>query len=161
MKTNKLGSINMTKMSEIGVFKAMIVSGPVIIQKRENKLQTLLVKHGDKPVGKLKWKFCGGKLLNGWGLKENARREAKEEIGVEIRIIADLPVMELWQEKPETGREKPELIILVHYLASISQEPKAHREILAMKWFDINKLPVDCAQNVKPIVRAARNFFQK
>lgn len=152
-------SINLSKTGEVGVFKTMVASGPVIIQKRQGQLQTLLVKHGDKPPKELKWKFCGGKLLKGWDLKENAIREAKEEIGVTIKIIGELPVMALWQENPETGREKPELIILVHYLATINRQPRPNKEILAINWFNINHLPADSAPNVKSIIQAYKHLY--
>ena len=108
-------SINQAKAGKIGVFSTMIASGPVIIQKRNNVLKTLLVKHGDKPVNQLKWKFPGGKLIKNSSLENNAIREAQEEIGVKIKIISELPTLELWQEIPETGDQQPELIILVHY----------------------------------------------
>lgn len=65
-------SINEVKPGEIGIFQTMIASGPVIVQKRDGVLKTLLVKHGDKPVAELKWKFCGGKLIKNSGLEENA-----------------------------------------------------------------------------------------
>lgn len=157
-KTQNPQSINQTKSGEIGLFKTMIASGPVIIQEHNGKFQTLLVKHGDKPLDELKWKFCGGKLLKGWSLKDNAVREAKEEIGLEVKIIGELPTLGLWQEIPETGEEKPELIILVHYLAEIDSEPIKGKEILAMQWFDINNLPQDCAPNVKSIIEAYKKL---
>lgn len=142
-------SINQTKSKEIGIFNTMIASGPVIIQN--NKV--LLVKHGDKPVNKLKWKFPGGKLIKNSSLKENAIREAQEEIGVAIKIIKELSTLEFWNETPESGEDKPELIILVHYLAEINDKPIQGKEILAMQWFDINNLPNDCAPNIKPIIK--------
>jgi 8-oxo-dGTP pyrophosphatase MutT (NUDIX family) len=154
-------SINISKNGEIGMFKTMVASGPVIIQKRDGKLCTLLVKHGNKPVNKLKWKFCGGKLLKGMSLKENAIREAKEEIGVNVKIIGELPTMALWQEKPESGKEIPDLIILVHYLAEINKEPVKGREILAIRWFAINDLPKDCATNIGPIIKAYKKLKNK
>jgi len=145
---------------EIGIFKTMIASGPVIIQKRNGVQKTLLVKHGDKSVGELKWKFCGGRLKTKETLRETAIREAKEEIGVEVKLIADLPVLELWQETPEIKSKKPELIILVHYLAEIIEEPKTCEEVRAFGWFDINNLPEDCAPNVKPIIEAAKKMIR-
>ncbi len=150
--------INTTKPGEIGIFNTMIASGPVIIRKRQGKLQTLLVKHGNKPLNELKWKFCGGKLLKGYSLKENAIREAKEEIGVEVKIIKELPTLELWQETPETGDQKPELIILVHYLAEINSEPIKGKKTLAIQWFDIDNLPPDCSPNIKPIIEAYKKM---
>jgi ADP-ribose pyrophosphatase YjhB (NUDIX family) len=152
-------SINEVKEGEIGVFKTMVASGPVIIQEKDDIQKTLLVKHGDKPVENLMWKFCGGKLLKGMGLKENAIREAKEEINVEVKLIADLPVIELWNEVPESSSEKPELMILIHYLAEITEEPKVGEEVKAMDWFDVNNLPENCAPNVKPIIDAAKKLI--
>jgi len=53
---NSMTDISKTALGEIGVFHAMIASGPVIIQKRDGIEKVLLVKHGDKPVKELKWK---------------------------------------------------------------------------------------------------------
>lgn len=145
-------SINQTILGEIGIFQAMIASGPVIIQKRDGILKTLLVKHGDKPIEELKWKFCGGKVWRGMNLEENAIREAKEEIGVTVRLLRPLKPMILWNEVPETGSNQPQAIILIHYLAEIDEEPKQGEEILAMEWFDINNLPSDCAPNIKEVI---------
>ncbi len=147
-----MSDINKTIPGEIGVFNAMIASGPVIIQEREGIEKTLLVKHGDKPLEQLKWKFCGGKILKDMGLEENAIREAGEEIGVEVKLTKPLKPMIVWQEIPETGTQKPEAIVLIHYLATISEEPKKGEQVLAMDWFDINNLPEDCAPNIRPII---------
>ena len=129
--------------------------------KHNNILKVLLVKHGDKPLKQLKWKFPGGKLLKGYSLRSNAIREAQQEIGLKIKIIASLPTLGLWQAKPETSEHTPELIILVHYLAQIKGKPIKGKEILAMQWFDIQCPPPDCAPNIKPILKAAKNYIQK
>ncbi len=144
--------INKTIKGEIGVFNAMIASGPVIIQNRDGVEKVLLVKHGDKPPAELKWKFCGGKLIKGLDLEANAIREAKEEIGVEVKLIKPLKPMVVWNEVPEAGTEKPEVIMLIHYLAEVSDEPIAGDQTLAMEWFDINNLPDDIAPNVDPVI---------
>ena len=124
--------INKTIKGEVGVFEAMIASGPVIIQLRNGVSKTLLVKHGDKPVEELKWKFCGGKMLANMNPEENAIREAKEEIGVEIKLVKPLKTVILWNEVPETGSIKPQAIVLLHYLAEIDSEPVAGSDIKAM-----------------------------
>ncbi|MFA6525825.1 MAG: NUDIX hydrolase [Candidatus Buchananbacteria bacterium] len=144
--------INTTITNEIGVFQTMIASGPVIIQNRDGIEKTLLVKHGDKPLAELKWKFCGGKIFAEMDLEANAIREAKEEIGVTVKLIKPLKPMIIWNEIPETGSEKPQAIVLIHYLAEISEEPIMGKEVLAMEWHDINNLPNDCAPNVKPVI---------
>lgn len=145
-------SINTALPGEIGIFETMIASGPVIIQTRDNIKKTLLVKHGDKPVEKLKWKFCGGKVIANASPEETAIREAKEEIGVDVKLLKPLKPLIIWNEIPETGSDKPQVIVLLHYLAEIAEEPIAGPEILAMEWFDINDLPADCSPNVFEII---------
>jgi 8-oxo-dGTP pyrophosphatase MutT (NUDIX family) len=144
--------INKTIRNEIGIFETMIASGPVIIQNRDGVLKTLLVKHGDKPIEELKWKFCGGKILAGLDFEASAIREAKEEIGVTVKLIKPLKPMIVWNEIPETGTDQPRAIVLIHYLAEIDQEPIKGEQILALDWFDINHLPADCAPNVRPVI---------
>jgi len=144
--------INKSIDNKIGTFQAMIASGPVIIQKRDGIEKVLLVKHGDKPLNELKWKFCGGKILANMSLEENAIREAEEEIGVTVKIIKPLKPMVIWNEIPETGSSDPQAIVLIHYLAAIDSEPIAGAQTLAMEWFDINNLPLDCSTNIKPAI---------
>lgn len=145
-------SINEAVPEQIGIFPTMIASGPVIIQNRDGILKTLLVKHGDKPLDELKWKFCGGKVMADLSLEDNAIREAREEIGVAVKLIKPLRPIIIWNEIPETGSSQPQAIVLIHYLAEINEEPIKGEEILAMDWFDINNLPEDCSTNIKPVI---------
>jgi len=146
-----MSEINKVQAGEIGIFRSMIGSGCIVVQKHDGVVKTLLVKHGEKPLEELKWKFPGGKLLKGMGIKDNALRETKEEIGVEAKIISPTAsVVSLWNQVPESGNEVPEFMILTNYLAIIDAEPVAHPDIKAMEWFDVNNLPSDCSPNIKP-----------
>jgi 8-oxo-dGTP pyrophosphatase MutT (NUDIX family) len=50
--------------------------------------RVLLVQHGDDKF----WKFCGGKIENlDVGLLELARKEAKEELGIDFRLRENEP----------------------------------------------------------------------
>ena len=147
-------------LKQDGFFNALICSGTIIIQKRDGVKKVLLVKHGEKTVEELKWKFPGGKLLKGWNVKENAIRETKEEIGVKPKIIATNPsVVSLWNQIPESGIEIPEFMILLNYLAEINQEPVAGKEIKKMQWIDIENLPNDCSPNIKPGIEDYKNLI--
>jgi ADP-ribose pyrophosphatase YjhB (NUDIX family) len=145
-------SINETVPGKIGIWNAMIASGPVIIQKRDGVLKTLLVKHGEKPISGLKWKFPGGKLIGGVTLEANAILEAKQEVGVAVTLHSAIKPMALWGETPETGTVTPQVILLIHYLATISEEPVAGPEILAMEWFALDALPADASPNIAPVI---------
>ncbi len=145
-------SINDTVPGKIGVFDTMIASGPVIIQKRDGVMKTLLVKHGGKPVSELKWKFPGGKLIAGMDLEANAVLEAKQEVGVTVVLGIAIKPMILWNEVPETGSGVPQAILLIHYIATINEEPVAGAEILAMEWFALDALPSDASPNIAPVI---------
>ncbi len=147
-------SINNAVPGEIGLFNTMIASGPVVVQKRDGVEKILLVKHGDKPLAELKWKFPGGKVVKDSTLEENAIREAKEEIGVAVTLGAPLLPLLLWNQVPETGHERPQAIMLVHYLATITEEPVQGKEVLAMQWFALDALPLDRSPNIAPVIEA-------
>ena len=124
---------------DIKQFKEIaIVSGPVIVEN--NKV--LLNKHGDDNF----WKFCGGRVedFNELSLEEHAKREVKEEMGIEIEIIRPL--------KPMMVEVNGKLVILIHYLANRVGEIKPGSDIKEWDWFDIDNLPEDCAPNIKPVI---------
>lgn len=125
---------------DIKKFKEIvIVSGPVIIE--DNKV--LLNKHGNDNF----WKFCGGRVedFSELSLEEHAKREVKEEMGIDIEIIKPL--------KPIMVEVDGKLVILIHYLANRVGEIKPGPDIKEWKWFDIGNLPPDCAPNIRPIIK--------
>ncbi len=106
--------------------KIIIASGPVIV---ENK-KVLLDKHGKDDF----WKFCGGRVEDfEKGLMENAKKRAKEELGIDIEIIDKEPyIVHIKKE----GKD----VILVHYLAKRIGEIKPGPEIKEWKWMDLKDL---------------------
>ena len=124
--------------------KIIIDSGPVIVEN--NKV--LLNKHGDDNF----WKFCGGQVEeNEVNLKETAKREAKEEMGVEIEILDGNPYI-LQVEKEIEGRSVS--VILAHFLAKRVGEPAPGDDIREWAWLDINDLDKEnLAPNIKPVLK--------
>lgn len=124
---------------DITQFKEIaIASGPVIIENHK----VLLNKHGDDNF----WKFVGGRVedYNELSLEEHAKREVKEEMGINIEIIRAL--------KPMMVEVDGKLVILIHWLANRLGEIKPGPEIKEWHWFDIDNLPPDCAPNIKPVI---------
>jgi len=125
------------------MLKIIIASGPVIV---ENK-KVLLNKHGDT----LFWKFCGGRVENfETNLIDNARREAKEEMGVEIEILDTEPFITFARKETDEGEID---IILVHFLAKKIGEIKPGEDIRQWIWADINNLPEDLGPNILPALK--------
>jgi nucleoside triphosphatase len=119
----------------------VIASGSVIV--RDNKI--LLVKHGD-----VFWKFCGGKVdyVNGESLDSAAKREAKEELDLEINIINSEPFL-LYTAKENSDSLVD--IILVHYLADFSGEIRPGKDIEQWAWINLDSLDKeDLAPNIIP-----------
>jgi len=124
------------------MIKIVIASGPVIVEKGK----VLLNKHGDDGF----WKFCGGKVEDyTTTLAENARREVKEEMGLDIEILDDKPYIMHVTKKTEEGDID---VLLVHFLAKRVGDITPGDDIVAWKWFDVHDLPVDAAPNIKPVL---------
>ncbi len=61
------------------------------------------------------WKFCGGKAEDfEHDLKEHAKREVKEEMGIEVDILDRTPYIMYTQKETPEGKID---VILVHFLA--------------------------------------------
>jgi ADP-ribose pyrophosphatase YjhB (NUDIX family) len=125
--------------------KITIASGPVIIEN--NKV--LLDKHGEDKF----WKFPGGTQLDNSNFIDNAKREVKEELGIEIKLIDDEPCVMCFTRKHNDVKE---YVVLNHYLAKRVGEVKPGRDVREYVWMDVNSLR-NCAPNIKPVV----NYFLK
>ena len=127
--------------------KSIIASGPVIIEEHGGRVCTLLNRHkptADKPNPQ--WQFCGGTMEDfDISLEETARREAREEMGFDIKIerLIDICLV----KKGDGG-----VAVLVHYLAKRIGEVVLGQEIAEGDWFPVDDLPEDCAPNIKPII---------
>lgn len=126
--------------------KIIIASGPVIVEN--NKV--LLNKHGDDYF----WKFCGGQVEDyELDIKETTKREAKEEMGLEIEILDEAPFF-FYTEK-EVGGFKTS-IILVHFLSKRINEIAPGKDIKEWRWIDINELD---NENLAPNIKPALKYF--
>ena len=123
--------------------KIIIASGPVIVE--DNKV--LLNKHGDTNF----WKFCGGKVEDfKTDLIANASREAKEEMGIGIKILDQNPFISFARKKTDAGEID---IILVHFLAERIGEIKPGEDIREWGWHNLKKLPADLGPNIIPALK--------
>ena len=123
--------------------KIIIASGPVIVENDK----VLLNKHGEDVF----WKFCGGKVEDyNANLADNARREVKEEMGVDIEVLDAKPYI-IHVAKGDMD------IILVHFLSKRIGEIIPGADIREWNWFDISDLPEDVAPNIKPVLEYFKN----
>lgn len=127
---------------------SIIAAGPVIIENGK-----VLLNREKKPTGQDKWMFPGG-TVNDFAvpLEETCRREAKEEVGINLEIIR--PLRTLIYIRPEDQTH----IILAHFLARRIGEVVPGPDTLEWGWFDIKNLPANCAPNVYEIIN---DYIQK
>jgi len=123
--------------------KIIVVSGPVIVEGDD----VLLNQHGDTSF----WKFCGGKVEDfETDLIENAKREVREEMGIEIEILDSTPFfLHTLKKTPEGNID----VILVHYLAKRIGEIKPGSDIRKWEWLDIKNLPDNLGPNITPALK--------
>lgn len=124
--------------------KIIIASGPVIVEN--NKV--LLNKHGDDTF----WKFCGGRIEDYESdIKETAKREVREEMGLEIEILNKAPYF-FYTEKEVNGIKTS--VILIHFLAKRINEITPEKDIKEWRWLDLTDLDQeDLAPNIKPTLK--------
>lgn len=124
--------------------KIIIASGPVIVE--DNKV--LLNQHGDTTF----WKFCGGRVEDfETDLIENARREVKEEMGIEIEILDPTPFFLYTIKEALEGKID---VILVHFLSKRIGEIKPGEDIREWKWIPLTDLKNEpLAPNIVPALK--------
>lgn len=122
---------------------AIYAAGPVIIENGK-----VLLDREQKESGASPWLFPGGKVGDDTAsLEETARREVKEELGIEIEIIRPLRTL----VKP--GLSNPHhTYILAHFLAKRIGDIHSGHDIAEWGWHDIHNLPDNCAPNVYEII---------
>lgn len=118
--------------------KLSIGSTCVIIE--DNKVLLVRGKGGNH------YKFPGGHIDDTENFKTSAIREAKEEIGIDVEVSGD-PYFFLFEFNEDTD------IILIHYRAKIiNGKPQTTDEIEEVEWFDIDELPENTFDNVRPVL---------
>lgn len=128
------------------MFQIIIASGPVIVENSK-----VLLNKDEKDNF---WKFCGGRIEeNDINLKDTAKREIKEEMGVGIEISGNNPYF-FYIEKEKEG--KTVSIVLVHFIAKRIGEIIPGKDIKEWRWIDLNDLD---RENLAPNIIPTLKYF--
>ncbi len=129
-----LSNISETRNFRFYPTRPLAASGAVIIDK--NKV--LLVKRRFDP-GSQRWSIPGGLVELGESVKEAAKREVEEEVGLKIKIIKLIDVIDNITRDRKKGVKFH--YVLTDYLAKpISGKLKGNREILDLGWFSKSEI---------------------
>ena len=107
----------------------------VIFGFNGERLQVLLIERGIEPF-KGRWAFPGGFLKMDETAEEGAKRELKEETGLENAYIQQLHTFSA------TNRDPRERVITIAYYALVKiQEVKGGDDAASARWFPLDEIP--------------------
>jgi 8-oxo-dGTP diphosphatase/2-hydroxy-dATP diphosphatase len=87
--------------------------------------------------GEGKWNGFGGKVEQGETIEEGARREMKEEAGIEINKMNKLGILEFVYQDGSGNME-----VHIFYVKEFEGNPVESEE-MKPKWFDVDEIPYD------------------
>ncbi|HLS11855.1 MAG TPA: (deoxy)nucleoside triphosphate pyrophosphohydrolase [Flavobacteriaceae bacterium] len=120
-----------------------------VIQK-ENKF--LICQRSKEMKLPLKWEFPGGKIEEGEDKKECLKREVKEELGLNIEVLAPLEMVE--HHYPEFS------ISLYPFMCKIKSGELSVAEHAQVKWVGLDELDnFDWAEADLPILVELKNLL--
>ncbi|NJN87758.1 MAG: NUDIX hydrolase [Leptolyngbyaceae cyanobacterium SL_7_1] len=109
----------------------------------------LLIERLNPPLG---WALPGGFVDYGESLETAAKREAQEEIGLEVSLIEQFHVYS------DPDRDPRKHTVSVVFLAAAKGEPVAGDDAKALKSFEIWELPQTLCFDHSRIVRDYRSY---
>ncbi len=129
------------------------------------KIMTLCLVHDDRRLllglkkrgfGQGRWNGFGGKLLPGESVEDAARRETREEAGIEVGGLSRRGIIDfVFQDNPE------ELEVHIFSTQEFSGEPIESEEMRPV-WFNFSELPFDRMwpddRHWLPLFLAGKNF---
>jgi mutator protein MutT len=125
--------------------------GVMVRNEKGEVLLGLRSKRAKNEAGK--WTFPGGELEFGETLEECAKREAREEFGIEVRPVRLLRVIDHILKEEGQHWVNP-----IFEAAIVKGEPRIMEphKIEKMGWFSLDKLPENLTVNLLDLFRALR-----
>lgn len=120
------------------------------IKKQDNLVKKvltlcLIVKDGKillgmkkRGFGSGKWNGFGGKLKEGESISEAAKREVKEESGLEVKNIEERGVINFYFQQENNNIHNVHIFICNDFKGEVKET-----EEMKPEWFDVNNLPTD------------------
>jgi 8-oxo-dGTP pyrophosphatase MutT (NUDIX family) len=120
--------------------KTQISAGGVVFRRRgDSRVEVALISVGDKS----RWQLPKGLVDAGESTQEAAMREAREETGVEIELVAPLDKIEYWYystNRGSGGRVRFHKFVYFYLLRYLSGDVRNHdAEVNEARWVEIDE----------------------
>jgi 8-oxo-dGTP diphosphatase len=109
----------------------------ILFHKTDTELKVLLIKRNSEPF-KDTWALPGGFMNIDETLEQTAKRELKEETGIDVE---DLIQFRVFDDPNRDPRGRTISIVFYKFLESIPSRIKAGDDAAEAKWFSVKKLP--------------------
>lgn len=137
-------------------FPRPAVTVDVVVLTRDRRPRVLLIRRKQPPFAGA-WALPGGFVDMDESLEDAARRELREETGVELKRIEQLGTF------GEPGRDPRGRVISIAYLGRVAAdrvEPRGADDATEAAWHDLARLPV-LAFDHRQILKLARQRLRK
>ena len=131
-----------------------------IRKTKDGKIEVLLIKRKIYPE-QGKWGLIGGRILKNELTKEAIKRQAKEELGVLVKIVPPWTEINPFTVFNDPVSDKQKHFVALTYLVSITAgEVKASGpEFSEAKWFPLHKLPKKFSFHHKKVLIMFMNYI--
>lgn len=132
------------------------VTADVVLVTTEESPRVLLVKRKNEPFAG-KWALPGGFIDMAESLEESARRELREETGVEVKRLEQLHTF------GDPGRDPRGRTITVAFLAQVNPtrlKPEAADDAAEVEWHSLLRPPPLAFDHAKILALARRRLKQ-
>lgn len=124
----------------------IVAAGPILIENGQILLCREIKHDGtESPFFMLPG---GGYEITDGSFEQTCKREAKEELGIDIEILR--PLRSLFLKRPD----RDGYAILVHFLAKRLSDVTPGKQIIEWGWFDINSLPENCTPSIQEVLHS-------
>lgn len=139
--------------------KLQISAGGVAFRKKGRRIEVALISVGDEN----RWQLPKGIVDKGEATEAAARREVREEAGIDAEMIDRIDRVEYWYfSKEQNQRVRYHKFVYFFLLRYKSGDVKHHdSEVNEARWFDINEAIATLAFNSeKKIVEKAKALIE-
>jgi 8-oxo-dGTP pyrophosphatase MutT (NUDIX family) len=112
-------------------------AGGVAFRRQSGQIEVALIAVGDK----LRWQLPKGLVDKGESPEEAARREVREEAGIETELLQPLERIEYWYYGTEQGlRVRYHKFVHFYLLSYVAGDVQDHdAEVADARWVDLGK----------------------